>query len=112
MSAAPPPATTPSAMAPRVADRASSTRRCSSLSSAFVGAPTLITATLPDRDPMSPGSTASQMPEAGPVVCWRHGRGDAVGGAIELSPKLGETERDLISGGATDDRCAVGRRAD
>ena len=46
-SAAPPPATMPSAMAARQADSASSTRCCSSFSSAFVGAPTRMTAILP-----------------------------------------------------------------
>src|ERR1035441_4557911 len=54
----------PSAIAALVADSASSTRCCSSLSSALVGAPTLITATLPDRAPIRSVSTSSSMPKA------------------------------------------------
>ena len=52
----------PSAIAARVADSASSTRCCSSASSALVGAPTRITATLPDSDPIRSVSTSSSMP--------------------------------------------------
>src|SRR6187551_760662 len=48
-SAAPPPATMPSAIAARVACSASSTRWRTSLASAFVGAPTWITAATDDR---------------------------------------------------------------
>ena len=53
----------PSAMAARVADSASSTRCCNSVSSAFVGAPTLMTATLPDSEPMRSVSTSPSMPK-------------------------------------------------
>ena len=53
----------PSAMAARVADSASSTRCCSSLSSALVGAPTLITATLPDSAPIRSFRTSSSIPK-------------------------------------------------
>ena len=52
----------PSAIAARVADSASSTRCWSSVSSALVGAPTLITATLPDSEPIRSLSTSSSMP--------------------------------------------------
>ena len=53
----------PSAIAALVADSASSTRCCSSFSSAPVGAPTLITATLPDSAPIRSLSTSSSIPK-------------------------------------------------
>src|ERR1700722_5071422 len=61
-SAAPPPATIPSAIAALVAASASSTRCRSSFSSAEVGAPTRMTATLPDSEPIRSVSTSSSTP--------------------------------------------------
>ena len=84
----------PSAMAARVADRASSTRCCSSASSALVGAPTLMTATLPDSD-------------ADPL--GEHVLVDAERRPLELGAQLGQPELHLLGGaGAADDRRAVG----
>ena len=70
----------PSAIAARVADRASSTRCCSSASSALVGAPTLITATLPDSD-------------TDPLA--EHVLVDAERRPLQLGTQLGDPELDL-----------------
>ena len=61
-SAAPPPATMPSAIAARVACSESSTRWRISLSSALVGAPTEMIAALPDSRAMRSLSQSSSVP--------------------------------------------------
>ena len=84
----------PSAIAARVADSASSTRCCSSFSSALVGAP--------DADHRHlAGQRADPLGE--------HVLVDPEGGPLQLRAQLGEPELDLLGGaGAADDGGLVG----
>ncbi len=117
--ATPPPATTPSSMAARVADTASSMRCFFSLSSTSVAAPTLITATPPASlarrswsfsrsqsesvfsisaliwlmRPLTSSSRASTIDDGGGVL----GDDDALGGAEQVERDVLELQPDVLA---------------